>query len=141
MIGWDMVFEHRPFSFSLVYHIRIIPQLSLLHTRPRLALITVDWVHHYLIGVLRRVASISLAPIVANSICKDVTIAIKGCCRDGTSNCRVSLKSVLGYSIPEMESTIRPGSAESPVNRVKGDSIDRVDARHIILWRVSVAFE
>lgn len=48
---------------------------------------------------------------------------------------------MLGDSVPEVEGTVRPSSAEGSVDRVEGDRVDGVDIRHVVGWGVAVAFE
>jgi hypothetical protein len=48
---------------------------------------------------------------------------------------------MLGNSIPKVKCAVRTGGAECAVLRVKGDGVDGINVGHIVLRRVSVAFE
>lgn len=97
--------------------------------------------HHDLIWILWCVGGITLAPIIADSIRKDVSSLVKSGRRDGTSSGGVALQSVLGNSVPEMESAIRASSAERAMYWMERDGVDRVDVGHVVLGWISVTFE
>jgi hypothetical protein len=98
-------------------------------------------VQHNLVGILRGVACISLAPVVADSVSKAVSSVIKGCCRNSATSRWVSLKSVLCDTIPEVKCAVRTSCAKGSMDGVERDGVDRVDVCHVVLWRVSVALE
>jgi len=76
---------------STMPHNPRISCLSLLYARSGFALVALDWVHHDLVRVLWCIACITLAPIVADSIRKDLSIAAEGCSCDCSASSRVSL--------------------------------------------------
>lgn len=119
------------------------PFLPLLAVWPWLTLIWPDWVQHDLVGVLWVVRSIALAPVVGYCIGEDTASSVEGSRADCASNLGVTLQSVFGVLVPEMESAIAACSTEGTVLWVEGDSVDRVDVRHVALvWRVrTMAFE
>lgn len=61
------------------------------------------------------VVSIALGPIIADSICKDVSCPVKRRCRDRSSDLRVALQSVLGVAVPEVERAVTTGCAKGTV--------------------------
>lgn len=97
--------------------------------------------HHDLVGVLGCVVCVSFAPVITNSVCKDITVLVESCSGNGTSNRWIALESVLGYSIPEVECTVGASSAESTVLWVEGDGVDRVDIGDVVLGWVAMALE
>ena len=48
---------------------------------------------------------------------------------------------MLGYSVPEVECTVRAGGAEGAVDGVERDGVDGVNVRHVVRWGVAVTFE
>lgn len=74
---------------------------------------------HDLVGRLLRIARVSLAPIITNSICKDATIPVERRAGNGSTDIRIPFQSVLCVLIPEMESAVAASSAESAMNRVE----------------------
>jgi hypothetical protein len=50
------------------------PPLSLLHTWSGFAFVAVDGMHHDFVGVLRCVARVSFAPIIADCVCEDIAV-------------------------------------------------------------------
>lgn len=71
--------------------------------------------HHDLVGVLRCVACVALAPVVANGVGKDVSRMIEGRCGDASTSGGISLESVLSNTVPEVECSIGTSGAESAV--------------------------
>lgn len=118
-----------------------LPSLSLLDGLPWLALVTVDRMQHDLVRVLRRVAGVALAPVVADAVCEDGAIAVEGAGRDGPANRRVALEPVLSHAVPEVKGAVRSGGAERAVLRVEGNGVDSIYVGHVILRRVPVALE
>lgn len=97
--------------------------------------------HHDLVRILRIVACVAFAPVVTDSIREDITTAVERSGGDSPTNCGVTLKSVFGNSVPEVESTVRAGCTEGAVLWVEGDCVDGVNIGYIVLGRISVAFE
>lgn len=86
---------------------------------------------------------ISLAPVVAHGIGKDVS-TVAECGRwNLSSNLRIPLESVFSVLVPEMESAVRACSAECAMYRVERNGVDREDLVLIaVAWvRLAVAFE
>lgn len=125
-----------PFSVSFLNC-----HLSLLHTRPRLALILLNRVQHDLDWLSLCVALVALGPVVAYGVGEDVAVLVEvGRC-DTAANVRVALKSMLGVFIPEVERAIRAGRREGAVDGVEGDVVDGVDVGNVSLGWVAVALE
>jgi hypothetical protein len=95
--------------------------LSLL---PRLALVTLHWVQHDLVGVVCTVVLVTLAPVVAYCVGEDGTVPAEVRSCDAAADIRVALQSVLGVLVPEVECAVRAGGGESAVNGVEGDGVD-----------------
>lgn len=115
--------------------------LSLLHRRSGLRLIAYYRMHHDFVWILLVVRIVSHTPIIANSIGKNLAVAIESCGRDGARSFGVPFQPVLRIFVPEVEGSIGPGSAEGAMYRVERDGVDRVDRCDIVGWRVAVAFE
>ena len=113
-------------NFSLS-HLRVLSAvLSLLPTRPRLALIALHGMQHDLDRIIRRIMRIALAPIITDRVRKNIPIAIERRRRDGPSNLWISFQSVLRVLVPEMEGAIAARRAECAVNRMEGNRVDGV---------------
>jgi hypothetical protein len=84
---------------------------------------------------------VALAPVVADGVGKDVARLVEGGGRDGPADGGIALEAVLGVLVPEVEGSIRTGSAEGAVDRVERDVVDRVDVRDVVGGRVTVALE
>lgn len=97
-------------------------------------------VQHNLVGSLLSVGRITLAPIVANRVSKDIAIAAERSARDRAANGRVALESVLSIFIPEVERAVTTGSTESSVYGVEVDRVDGVDIADITIG-LTVALE
>ena len=93
--------------------------------------------------VLRIIRRISLAPVITNSVRKDVTVLVEARGGDGTADLRVALETVFCVLIPEVEGAVTTGGAEGAVLRVKGDGVYRVDFGNVAGGGVllAVAFE
>lgn len=117
------------------------PHLPLLDAWAWLALFSSNRMHHDLVRILRSVGCISFTPVVADRIGKDLPTSIKGCSRDSAASSWISLKSMLGNSIPKVKSAVRTGSAKGAVLRVEGDGVDRIDVCHVVLRGVTMTFE
>lgn len=102
-------------------------QLPLLDRGSWLAFVTYNSVQHDFVWVLWCIGQVSLTPIITDRICKDVSRPVKTGCRNGAAGGWIAFKSVLGIFIPEVECAVRACCAESTVDRVDGDGVDRVD--------------
>lgn len=78
------------------------------------------------------VACITLTPIVTNGIGKNVSGVVEGCSGDGSPNGWVTLQSMLGNSVPEMERAVGASSAEGAVDGVERYRINGVDIGHVV---------
>lgn len=92
---------------------------------------------HHLVGVLLSVGRVTLTPVVAHSVGKDVS----GTVESGAGNCSsdggVSLQTMLCILVPEVESAVAAGGAKGTMNGVEGDGVDGVDVVDIALVRRS----
>jgi hypothetical protein len=120
-------------------HTPSIEGLPLLVAGPGLALVANDGMQLDLDGVLRVVAAVALAPVVADGICEDVAGTREGCGRDAAADFGVTLETVLGVLVPEVEGAVATGGAEGAVDRVEGDCVDRVYFGDIALGGVGLA--
>jgi hypothetical protein len=75
-----------------------------------------------LVGIVRCVDGVTLAPIIADSVGENVTSFVESSRGDRTADRWVSFESVFGDSIPEVKR-------------------DGIDVRHIVLGWVSMTFE
>jgi hypothetical protein len=66
------------------------------------------------------VATKTLAPVITDSIGKDVAVLAKARCDDAAADLGVSFEAVLGILVPEMESTVGASSGEGTVLWVEG---------------------
>lgn len=96
---------------------------------------------HNLIRILRCIAGIAFTPIITHGVRKDGPISVERACGNGPANRWIALESVLGDSVPEVKGAIGACRAESAVLGVERDGIYSEDVGHVILGRVSVAFE
>lgn len=98
---------------------------------------------HDLVGRLRSIYGVAFAPVVADGIGEDVAGSVEGRGRDGPTDLRVPLESMLGVFVPEMKGAVRAGCAEGAVHRVEGDGVDAEDVGHVACGRrrLSVTFE
>jgi len=99
--------------------------------RSGLHLIWSHRVQHDLVGSLLGIGRVTLAPIVAYSVSKDITIATESSARDRTANRWVTLKTVLRILVPEVECTVTTSRTESSMNGVEIDRVDRVNVADI----------
>lgn len=99
--------------------------------------------HHDFIQSLGSVSAVSLAPIVADGISKNVSIPVERRRGDGSSNERVALETVLGVLIPEVERAVAAGGAERAVLRVEGNRVQCEDVADITIGArcLAMAFE
>jgi hypothetical protein len=114
--------------------------LSLL---PWLALITLHWVQHDLVGVVCTVVLVALAPVVAHCVSEDVAGSAEVCGGDASTDIRVALESVLGILVPEVERAVGARGGEGSVYGVERDGIDRENVLSVAIRcrRGAVAFE
>ena len=61
---------------------------------------------HDLDRIILRIVLVALAPVVADCIGKDATVLVKRRCRDAASHIGVSLQTVLGVLVPEVECSV-----------------------------------
>jgi hypothetical protein len=94
---------------------------SLLSIRSRLALIARNTMQHNLIRILRIISSITLVPVVRNSISENAAIVVEVCAGDAAADFRVAFETVLGVLVPEVECAVATGGAEGSVDGVEGD--------------------
>lgn len=93
--------------------------LPLFDGRPGFTLVVDDLVHHNLVRVLRRVLRVSLTPVVANGVGKDGSGVVEAGGGDGASSGGVTLETVLGVLVPEVECAVRASCAKGAVDRVE----------------------
>jgi hypothetical protein len=117
--------------------------LPLLVSRPGLTLIANDRMQLDLNREIRSVPAVSLTPIVADGVRKDVSCARERGSRDAAADLRVAFETVLSVLVPEVEGAVATGGAEGAVDGVERDCVDAVDFGDIALVRVglAVAFE
>lgn len=94
---------------------------------------------HDLIDCLLSIEVVALAPVVAHSICEDIARAVEACRADGTANLGVTLESMLGIFVPEVEGAIGTRGREGAVNRVKANGVNREDVADVAVSRRSLA--
>ena len=80
--------------------------LSLLHTRARLALVGLNRMQHDLGRILLVVTLESLRPVVANGVGEDGSVLVERGGGDASTDVGVSLQTVLGILVPEVERTV-----------------------------------
>lgn len=99
--------------------------------------------HHNFIRGLRRVARVSLAPVIADSIREDVSIPVERRGGNGSSNIGITLETVLGVLVPEVERAVTSSGAKRAVLGVEGNRVQRVNVADVsgVAWRFAVAFE
>jgi hypothetical protein len=107
--------------------------------RSRFALVRCYRVQHNLIGQLRRVLLIALAPVVTDSVGEDAAVLVERSRRDGAAHLGVSLETVLCILVPEVERAIAASGAEGAVLGVPADSIDAVDVALVCRARRGLA--
>lgn len=98
---------------------------------------------HDLVWCLRGVCGVPLTPVVADGVRKNISVSVERSARDGSAHRRVSLQTVLGVLVPEVEGAVATRRAERTVDRVEGDGVDGVDVADIavVRWRLTVALE
>ena len=79
---------------------------------------------HDLVSSLLSVGGVAFAPVVADGVSEDVSSAVEAGSRDRTTNSRVTLETVLGVLVPEVESAVGASGAEGTVDRVESDRVD-----------------
>ena len=97
---------------------------------------------HDLVHQLWRVDAVSLAPIVAYGISKDGSVAVEVRRTDCAANSRISLKTVFGILVPEMEGAVTSCGAEGTMlwverDGVYGENVGGLASR----WCLAVALE
>lgn len=70
--------------------------------------------------VVLGVATETLAPVVTDSVGKDITVLAEARCDDAATDLGVALETMLGVLVPEMESTVGACGGEGAVLWVEG---------------------
>ena len=109
----------------------------------KLTFISDDGMQHDLVGRLRRVEAVSFTPIVAHGVGENVACSVKVSGTDGPADFGITLQTVFGIFVPEMEGAVGAGGAEGAVDGMEVDGVDRVHvARVAVVGRgLAVAFE
>ena len=71
---------------------------------------------HHLDRIALGVVLVALGPIVTNSISEDGTVLVEGSGGDAAADVGVTLETVLGVLVPEVECSIGTGCAECAVD-------------------------
>jgi len=82
---------------------------------------------------------ISLTPVVADRVGKNVAIPVEGCGSNASTDLRIALESVLRIFVPEVESPVRSGRGKCTMNWMKRYGVDRKDLIHVTVGRVRLA--
>lgn len=82
---------------------------------------------HDLVRVIRGVGGVALVPIVRDGVGEDGAVVVEVGAADASANLGVTLQTVLGVLVPEVEGAVTTGGAKGTMNRVEGDGVDRVD--------------
>ena len=117
--------------FPTGYVFSSVSTLPLAGTRSGFALIGTHGVQHHLVGCLLGIRRVSLAPVVADRVGEDVSIAVEGSTGDGSADGRVALQTMLGILIPEVECAVTSRGAECAVHRVELDRVDGVNVADV----------
>lgn len=88
---------------------------------------------HHLVGQLLGVGRVALTPVVAHSVGKDVSSAVESGAGNCSPNGRIALQTMFRVLVPEVESAVTTGGAEGTVNRMEGDSIERINVVDVAL--------
>ncbi len=100
---------------------------------------------HDLVWGLLRMRCISSTPIIADRICKNVSIPREAGRADRSPHGRKPLQPVFSVLVPEVKGTVTACGAESAVLWMEGDGVNGVDATDVAVWprarRVAVTFE
>lgn len=89
--------------------------------------------------VLLIVASVALAPVVADCVRKNVSIFAEARSNDAAAHFRVALEAVLGVFVPEVEGTVRAGGGEGAVLWVERNGVYGEDLGGIAIVGVGLA--
>ena len=90
-------------------------------------------------GVVLRVATVALAPVVADGVGKDVAVLAETRRNDAAADLGVALETVLGVLVPEVEGTVGTGGGEGAVLGVEGDGVYGVDLCDVAVGGVLLA--
>lgn len=90
-------------------------------------------------GVVLRVATVALAPVVADGVGKDVSVLAEAGRDDAAADLGVALETVLGILVPEVEGTVGTSGGEGAVLGVEGDGVYRVDFGDVAVGGVLLA--
>lgn len=98
---------------------------------------------HHLVGQLLGVGRVTLTPIVADSVCKDISSAVESGARNCSPDGRIPLQTMFGILVPEVEGTVTTGGAKGTMNRMEGDRVEGIDVVDVALVGrgLTVAFE
>ena len=96
---------------------------------------------HDLGRILRVVALVALAPVVADGVGEDVATAVESCSRDAAAHGGIPFEAMLGVLVPEVEGTIAAGGTEGAMLGVERDIIYGVDLGGGALRWIPVALE
>ena len=98
---------------------------------------------HYLVGHLCRVEAVSFAPVIADGVGEDGAIPVEGGCADRATNFGISLETMFGILVPEVEGSVAACSAEGAVLRMEGDGVHGIDIGDVAAawWCLSMTFE
>lgn len=77
-------------------------------------------------------------PVIAHSICENVTTVIEVTRGNGVGQAREPLETLLCLLIPKVEGSVRTGGAEGAVLLVEANGIDSID---ILRCRIAVTLE
>lgn len=80
---------------------------------------------HDLVRVVLCVGHVTLAPVVPYSICKDGAARVELRGSDATTHLWVSLKTMFGIFVPEVESAVATSSAEGSMLGMERDIVNR----------------
>jgi len=78
----------------------------------------------------------SFAPVICNSVGKDVTRMVEGSRHNRTTNFRIALEAVFSILVPEVIGAVAACGAEGTVNRVPRDGVDTVDPGQVAIGSV-----
>lgn len=81
---------------------------------------------HNLIRILRIIPRVPLGPIITDRIRKDISRLVECRADNRAADFGITLETVLGVLVPEVEGAVTTGSAERSVDGVERDCVDGV---------------
>lgn len=98
---------------------------------------------HHLVGQLLGVGRVTLTPVVADSVGKNISSAVESGAGNCSPNGRIPLQTMFGILVPEVEGAVTTGGAEGTVNGMEGDRVEGIDVVDVALVGrgLTVAFE